>query len=358
MKKLLKTILCIFISLIILLVIAVSVFSVTNPDLAKGAFELLISAPGNNIKAAWIFLTSDSSSIGEQIDSNTEKYESAVSNIMQGVTNNETEISKEVLDALNSGKYTEEEMTRIIASGKSELEKINKEKEQALQNDSSVSESTENKDEQVTEQISPPQSEITQDKTDTETSQPITESESSEGTAVPENKKDPVISEDVQTPTPSIPSTDTAPETTQPDTETVQPIETQPQVPSTNISNVDTASYIAKMYVVKSRFINELTSIEKDIRSEYIVIPKDQRTPADRQRIAGQYIKKVATLEVECDKEVDAILDELREKLVQNNMDTTVVDTLLQAYKEEKSLKKAYYLDVYMNGLPDSERAD
>ena len=56
-------------------------------------------------------------------------------------------------------------------------------------------------------------------------------------------------------------------------------------------------------------------------------------------------------MELDCDAQVDAALDELRKTLTAQGKDTAVVETLRQAYENEKSLKKAYYLDVYMNGI-------
>lgn len=347
MKKALKAILITLLSLLILIAIAVSVFTATNPDLAKGAFDLLLSAPGNNLKAAWIFVTSDSNSIGQQIDNNTQKYEDAVSNIMQGVTDTGEALSKEALEALNSGNYTEEEMTRIIASGGAELEAINKEKQEKEQ-ESAQAENSPEKEEVIESENG--------DASNPVENQPAKDSHTETVTDTALEKAPDTLPENNPRPDVVVPSVTEAPsQNTEKVPEDTTPPEQNEQtnVPETKpVKTVDTASYIAKLYVVKSRFLSELTSIEKSIRNQYVSLPEEKQIPSERQRIAGQYIRTVAAMEVECDKEVDAILDELKAELTAAGMDTTMADNLLKAYNEEKSLKKAYYLDVYINGLP------
>ena len=67
--------------------------------------------------------------------------------------------------------------------------------------------------------------------------------------------------------------------------------------------------------------------------------------------IAGKYLKTVASLESQCDKDVESLLSDLRTELEAQGKDTSIIETLRKAYNEEKSLKKAYYLDVYTNGI-------
>ena len=113
----------------------------------------------------------------------------------------------------------------------------------------------------------------------------------------------------------------------------------------------EVAACIAKLYVLKSRFTGELSVLEKTITTTYEELPEEEQVPASRKSIAGQYIKQVAQMELDCDAQVDAALAELRKTLTAQGKDTAVVETLRQAYENEKSLKKAYYLDVYMNGI-------
>ncbi len=126
---------------------------------------------------------------------------------------------------------------------------------------------------------------------------------------------------------------------------------TPPPSSETTQPTVDSATYVAKMYMLKTKFTGELAELEKKIKGEYASLPKEQRTPAARKEIAGRYIKTVLALESQCDAEVEAVLSELATVLEAAGKDTTIVETLRTAYKEEKSLKKAYYMDIYTNGL-------
>ncbi len=113
----------------------------------------------------------------------------------------------------------------------------------------------------------------------------------------------------------------------------------------------DSAKAIAKMYVLKSKFTSKLSGIEIEIKKKYNALPKEQQNPSSRKSIAGSYIKEVSALEKECDTEVEQALSELKAALEAKNKSIDIVDTLRKAYNDEKSLKKAYYLDVYKNGI-------
>lgn len=412
MKKALKIILGIFLSLVALIVIAVTIFACTNRELAKGAFDLLLSAPGNNIKAAWLFITTDSDGLDQKITDNTAKYSEAINNVLGDLGDNQVSLNEDVMAALDSGEYTEEEMTRIIVSGGAELENIKKEKEQAAASgEASDNTTSEKADAQKEPSVNTDKAEEPDNtvKNETEQKNEVSESEKTDSSSqsnpsdktegVKDNKpaektedtKPANVENDKKTDTtgskndPVKNDTTSAPDTLvsedgnedydeyypdgYPDpvveeeptveTETVQPQKpvssetTQPQTPAAPqpVTSDDTAATIAKLYVVKSRFVGELTSLEGTIRSTYEALPKEQRVPASRKSIAGQYISVVANLEAQCDAEVDAILAELTTKLQQQGKDTSVVATLRSAYENEKSLKKAYYMDVYMNGI-------
>lgn len=421
MKKALKIILGIFLSLVALIVIAVTIFACTNRELAKGAFDLLLSAPGNNIKAAWLFITTDSEGLDQKITDNTAKYSEAINNVLGDLGDNQVSLNEEVMAALDSGEYTEEEMTRIIVSGGAELENIKKEKEQAAASgeasDNTTSEKADAEKEPVvntdkaeepdnTEKNETEQKNEVSDSEKTDSSSQSNPSDKTEGvkdnkpaektedtkpanvendkktdttgskndpvkndtasapdTSVsedgnedydeyyPDGYPDPVVEEEPADETETVqPQKPVSSETTQPQT---PPASEQPQTPAAPqpVTSDDTAATIAKLYVVKSRFVGELTSLEGTIKSAYGALPKEQRVPASRKSIAGQYISVVANLEAQCDAEVDAILAELTTKLQQQGKDTSVVATLRSAYENEKSLKKAYYMDVYMNGI-------
>lgn len=338
MKKLIKAVLGIILTIIIVAVAGCAIFAYTNPDLAKSAYEILKSAPGNNLKAAWIFLT-DSSSISEQIDKNTESFDNAVNSVV----GSENVLSPAVKEAIESGKYTEEEITRILISGEAAIAEIEKERQEAsAENDTTLApEDTDVPDTDVT--VSVPDDTASDIKTP-DVQQPDN----------PEPQK-PIVS----TPEVDIPPVQKPEPAPEKNPEPVVP-EPKPQTPSTPAPTTaaDTASYVAKLYIQKSKFMDYLGSIERLIIDEYNALPEELKIPSERKRIALAHLQTMAKMEAECDSEVEKILDELKTKLVAENKDTSVVSSLLQAYENEKSLKKAQYMDIFLNGLPKKKSAE
>ena len=58
-------------------------------------------------------------------------------------------------------------------------------------------------------------------------------------------------------------------------------------------------------------------------------------------------IDYVAGLEKTCDSEVDKVVTELEKKLKELKGDLGIIQTIRNAYEEEKELKKSYYLSLY-----------
>lgn len=320
----------ILLSILVVLILAVGIFTAANRELVGGALSLLKSAPGNNLKAAWIFLTGDSDTIQQQISDNDAGYHEAVQKIAEELGDQSTlDLSEYTLELLNSGKLSEEEMVQLLLG--------------AQQSPESDAPNTE------------PDSTPTDDRNDIPQNVPSTDSTSSiPTTSVPATPDTPTEQPAPSTPSQSQPPKVDTPSTPVQDNQSSQPSQSTQNGQST--ATVDTsaeeiAACIAKLYVLKSNFTGKLTSMEREIIDAYESLPKEEHTPASRKRIAGEYIKTVSQLEQDCDAQVDTLLSDLTAKLVAQGKDTAVVDTLRQSYEKEKSLKKAYYLDVYMNGI-------
>ncbi len=399
-----KIIVGILLAIIALIVIGLAVIWIISPELFTFIITFVIPnlpklLTGNNMKAAWIMFTSDNAAIVEQIDTNQQNKSDTLG------------ISAEVLAAIESGNYTEQEIARILDTKGEAIAEIDASKLAASEG---MEENTEKADgiEDVLNQLSPEvlvaiesgkytEEEITliietkgealsaidaeKAKQEQQDKQPQKEQESTppESDKVPVPEKTPDVnteipsndtqsgqsSEDVkpsQSKTPSEPAVENPTDTTAPTqpgkSEQVTPPESEaPDVSSPATPTVSTAEiinkHVAKLYIVKNRFVTELGSTEKTIRKQYVSLPKEQQVPTSRKEIAKQYISVVADLELECDAEVESILAALKTELSAVGGDLTIIDTIRLQYEEEKSLKKAYYLDIYMNGLPDKEPA-
>lgn len=325
MKKKKHIALKIVLSVFLLLLLAGGVLVGTHWELAKGAYHLLKNSPGNNVKAAWIFLTGNSETIQKQISDNDASYSEAVKKIAEELSGTGLDLSRYTLDVLSSGEYSEEEMIRIL---------MGKETIAPPDTENTPSDDPDKADK-------PDKTENTADgKGETPQTPPAGEKNEG-GNGEGNGSGKPAQTTDTPTAADTPPKTDAEADSTPAGEGSA----------SEDAMSEEVAACIAKLYVLKSRFTGQLGALEKTIIDAYEAQPEEEQTPASRKSIAGQYIKQVSRMELDCDAQVDAALAELRKTLTAQGKDTAVVETLRQAYENEKSLKKAYYLDVYMNGI-------
>jgi hypothetical protein len=241
------------------------------------------------------YFTNDTASIEQQIGETQKSFDDAVKDVT-GVL-----LSDEIKAALESGEYTEEEMALIISGVP--ISEIHKRRQLNAEKDAQKQDETNKEPEIVTDEKS----------------------------EVPEPPKvETEITEDVAEPQ--------------------EPEETE-EIPVEQMFADDIAVATAKMYVIKNRFMKKLENIEVDIVKEYASYPANERKPSLRKSIAAKYLVSVAELETQCDAEVEAVLQELKTKLSAVTKDFSVIEKIRKAYADEKSLKKAYYMDIYLNGL-------
>lgn len=331
MKKKKHIALKIVLSVFLLLLLAGGVLVGTHWELAKGAYHLLKNSPGNNVKAAWIFLTGNSETIQKQISDNDASYSEAVKKIAEELSGTGLDLSRYTLDVLSSGDYSEEEMIRILM-GKETI--TAPDTENTPSDDPDKADKTDKTENTADGKGETPQTPPSGEKNEGGNGE-------GNGSGKPAQTPDAPTAADTKSQTDSETKTDPAPGGTPAGEGTA----------SEDAMSEEVAACIAKLYVLKSRFTGELSVLEKTITTTYEELPEEEQVPASRKSIAGQYIKQVAQMELDCDAQVDAALAELRKTLTAQGKDTAVVETLRQAYENEKSLKKAYYLDVYMNGI-------
>ncbi|MBR5554183.1 MAG: hypothetical protein IKV98_10115 [Clostridia bacterium] len=403
-----KIVIGILLGIIALFVVAMIVIWIISPELFMFIITFVIPnlpklLTASNMKAAWIIFTSNNEAIVEQIGVNqqdksdtlgisrdvleaiesgdytaeeiaiildtkgeaiaeidaaklaaTEKAENDQENA-DGVDDIMSELSAEVIAAIESGRYTEDEITLIIESKGEALAQIDAQKE------SEKEEQKKPDSEAEKTPVSNPDTPVDTHKPATDVTKPVQngnggDSASADTSSNPDDKKPQAAPEQPTPVTPTEPVTPEVPSESEGETQTPTEVTPQP-APVVNVGEIIN-KHVAKLYIVKNRFVTELGSLEKRIKTQYGDLPKDQQVPTSRKEIAKQYISFVSSLELECDAEVDDILADLKAELAKAGGDVAIVDTVRSQYEEEKSLKKAYYLDVYMNGLPASERAD
>ena len=134
--------------------------------------------------------------------------------------------------------------------------------------------------------------------------------------------------------------------------ETAKPTVAKTPKPQESASESDkkVETLIAKLYVQKSVYLGKLDSIESQARSEYKSLRiGGMEKQAAQQQLVKKYLSQVSSWETTCDGVVNGILAEIKAELSKSGKDTSIVDTMRSAYQEEKKLKKAYFINRYMN---------
>lgn len=142
--------------------------------------------------------------------------------------------------------------------------------------------------------------------------------------------------------------TGSTPEPTVTPTPTKKPAEPTPTPTPTSEEII--SKLIAKLYVQKSTYLGKIDDIEAQVRAEFIADPDKWGTLQDAKKVfLAKYLPTVAAWEKTCDETVYGILDEIRAELKKQGKDTTIVETMEDAYLEEKKLKKTYFINRYMD---------
>lgn len=103
---------------------------------------------------------------------------------------------------------------------------------------------------------------------------------------------------------------------------------------------------VARMYVLKSNFESRLAALAGEAKADYISVPLEQRK-GRKAEVVKKIYSRATELENECDSKVEIVLKELDSILKESGEDRSIVNRIRQSYNEEKSLKKAYYLNLF-----------
>lgn len=112
-------------------------------------------------------------------------------------------------------------------------------------------------------------------------------------------------------------------------------------------SNNDVSYYITELYNLKNEYIGTLDGMVTSAVAEYKALSKEQRTRSKQLEIGAAYAKKAMALEGECDAKVSAIVKNIEKLLKSDGKSTEIITTINNAYVSEKTLKRAYYLNMF-----------
>lgn len=104
---------------------------------------------------------------------------------------------------------------------------------------------------------------------------------------------------------------------------------------------------IAQMYVLRSTYLAKLESIAQAAIDEYT---QGEHTDENKADVVYKRVEELTDLEADCDAQVADVVARLRELLQQAGRDDSLARQVEKTYQEEKSLKKAAYLEQFRNG--------
>ena len=127
-----------------------------------------------------------------------------------------------------------------------------------------------------------------------------------------------------------------------------QPVETAKPVelpkPAEQAYQRELSALIAKVYVLREEYTMALDDMYNAAKADYKALPKEKRTKRALMDLAGSYLDRASALEAQCDDQMDEIGAAMEALIRANGGDMTLVDRVVYAYANEKSLKKAWYM--------------
>lgn len=127
-----------------------------------------------------------------------------------------------------------------------------------------------------------------------------------------------------------------------------EPTVSPPPVEETTESNDEKiASLVAEMYILKAEFTSALKNLENTTLKDYAALPTEEKTAEVKANMMTKVLDEVAVMEKTCDTKVEAILTSLTTLLTEGGKDLSLVDSIRTAYKNEKTITKAEYINTY-----------
>lgn len=101
---------------------------------------------------------------------------------------------------------------------------------------------------------------------------------------------------------------------------------------------------IARVYVLRDTYEGRLDGMMAKARAEYSDMSDEQRSKTGLIKWVNGYMSAATSMEKECDREIDAIINQMEKLVKGHSEDEALPDAVFEAYLEEKSIKKSLYL--------------
>lgn len=107
----------------------------------------------------------------------------------------------------------------------------------------------------------------------------------------------------------------------------------------------DLSALIEKIYILREEFSAALQNMQNEALAEYRAFTEEQlKSSSELLKWASGYLGRATVLEKECDARMDQLIVQIEELMKANGKDLSESDAIYEAYLNEKSLKKAWYI--------------
>ena len=111
--------------------------------------------------------------------------------------------------------------------------------------------------------------------------------------------------------------------------------------------SAELARLIGQVYVLEASFSGALDNLVSSAIAEYKALPIEKHTQTSKWNIGLKYLGEATSMEASCDQEMATILRQIESVLIASKGNMELLDQINSAYKNEKILKKDYYLSMY-----------
>jgi len=109
--------------------------------------------------------------------------------------------------------------------------------------------------------------------------------------------------------------------------------------------DAELAAMVGEIYALRTSFVGQLDDLLEQAKAEYVALPAEEREK-QKMTLAGRYINIAGGLEASCDQQMEDILSRIQAHLQETGGDLSLIDEIRQVYKDEKALKKSYYMSM------------
>lgn len=106
------------------------------------------------------------------------------------------------------------------------------------------------------------------------------------------------------------------------------------------------SKYVSRLYNLESKYIGEIENVVSLAKSDAKSKGLTKKDTSQLLAVGAKYTENINALEASCDAEVETIISNLSYELSSIGADMSIISTIRTAYSNEKSLKRAYYMNM------------